>query len=144
MSWGYGAATRYFFCPVSRIGVLLLVVLGCQGKGDVSGKVTYQDKAIVFGTVLFEGSDGNTRQGNIEKDGSYCVRGVATGEAHVAVNSPNPKAISLVSKNPDRKPEPYPDAPGWFQIPKQYEAPSTSGLTYKIKGGSNEINIELK
>jgi hypothetical protein len=125
-------------------GLLLLFALGCSGRGDVSGKVTYQNKSVPFGTVMIEGSDGSTRQGNIEKDGSYTVRDVAAGQVRVAVNSPNPKGITLNYKDPNKKPEPYPDVPGWFAIPKQYESIASSGLSYTVKGGSNTIDIELK
>ena len=133
------------FRPLLGISWLALCLLGCSGRGDVTGKVTYQKKPLVFGSVLFEGSDRSLRQGNIEKDGSYSVRGVAVGEAHVAVNSANPKGIMILPpKNPNKKAEPYPDAPGWFPIPNKYESPSTSGLTYTIKRGQNHIDIELK
>jgi hypothetical protein len=124
--------------------LLAALILGCGGRGDVSGKVFYHSKPLVFGTVLIQGSDGIPRQGNIEQDGSYYVSAVATGEAGVAVNSPNPKSITLTYKNPNKKPEPYPDVKGWFSIPKQYEKPSTSGLIYTIKRGENNIDIELK
>jgi hypothetical protein len=127
------------------IALLALAAVGCQSRGDVSGKVTYQDRPVVFGTVLIQGSDGNARQGNIERDGSYTVRGLAIGEARVAVNSPNPKGIVLVpNKDPNKKQEPYPDAPGWFAIPARYENQDTSGLTITVKGGSNTIDLELK
>jgi len=130
---------------VSGIGFLLaaLGALGCQGRGDVSGTVTFGDRPVKFGTVLFEGSDGVARQGNIEKDGSYSVRDVASGQARVTVNSPNPRSITMTSKG-DRKPEPFPDVPDWFPIPREYGDLATSGLTYTVKGGSNTINIELK
>jgi hypothetical protein len=137
------AALHSLFRPVLGIGLLALLAVGCQSRGDVSGKVTYKNKPLVFGTVLFEGSDGNIRQGDIDKDGNYTVRGLATGTAKVSVNSPNPRSITLISKNPNKKPEPYPDAPGWFPIPKKYEATATSGKSYEIKGGANTINIEL-
>jgi hypothetical protein len=137
------AVAHTLFRPVAPFGLLALVALGCQGTGDLSGKVTFQSKPVVFGTVLVEGSDGKIAQGNIEADGSYAVRGVALGQARVAVNSPNPKSITLVAKR-GKTPQPYPDVPGWFPISKQYEKPSTSGLTYEIKGGTNAINIELK
>jgi hypothetical protein len=132
------------FRPVSLIGLLALVALGCGGKGDASGTVTYKGKPLAFGTVLFEGSDGNLRQGNIGPDGGYSVAGVSTGEARVAVNSPNPKTITLISRTETEKPQSYPDVPGWFAIPKQYGTPAKSGLTYKIKAGANKIDIELQ
>ena len=126
------------------IGLMALVSIGCQGRGDVSGRVTFQGKPLVFGTVLFAASDGNSFQANIDKDGRYTVRGLRVGDARVAVNSPNPKGITLVYKDPKKKPAPYPDAPGWFAIPNRYETVATSGLTYTIKGGENTIDIELQ
>jgi hypothetical protein len=131
--------------PVAGMSFLVLFVLGCSGLGDVSGTVTYQNKPVLFGTVLIECADGSIRQGNIEKDGSYTVRGVAAGDVKVAVNSPNPKGVTILpSKIPERKQEPYPVVPGWFPIPRKYDSPSTSGLTYQVRGGANTINIELK
>jgi hypothetical protein len=133
-----------FGVRVAGIALLTLAVVGCQRRGDVSGKVTYKDKPVVFGTVLIQGRDG-LRQGNIAPDGSYTVRDVAAGEVRVAVSSPNPKGIQLYpNKNPNYPQDPYPDVPGWFPIPQQYEKVETSGLTYTIRGGTNTINIELK
>jgi hypothetical protein len=132
--------------PPVALALLALVALGCGGRGNVSGKVTYQGKFLVFGTVLFEGSDGSLRQGNIASDGSYTVRDVAPGEAKVAVSSLNPKSSDFIpmQREGGKPPPPRPEFPGWFPIPPKYDAPFTSGLTYPIKGGNNEINIELK
>ena len=139
------ALPRCRFGRVMGIGLLALVAAGCQSKGDVSGKVTYKKKPLVFGTVVFEGSDGMLRQGRIERDGSYSVTGVATGEAKVAVSSLNPKSsdFQLLQREDGPKPPPRPDYPGWFPIPDRYDAPYKSGLRYTIKGGANTINIEL-
>ena len=124
--------------------LLALTAVGCLRRGDVSGKVTYKGKAVVFGTVLMQGQDG-LRQGNIAPDGSYTVKAVAVGVAGVAVNSPNPKKIELYpNKNPKFKQEPYPDVPGWFPIPAKYEDVGKSGLTYTVKGGNNTHDIELE
>ena len=70
--------------------LLALSVIGCQGKGEVSGKVVYQDKALASGTVLIVASDGSLHQGTIKTDGSYRIRDVPSGEARLAVNSPDP------------------------------------------------------
>src|SRR5262249_11866747 len=67
----------------------------------------------------------------------------ATGDAHMAVNIPSPKGIMVLSRNPVRKPELYPAAPAGFRYPSS-SIPSTSGLTYTIKRGNREIDLELK
>jgi hypothetical protein len=131
---------------VVGLGFLALVAAGCQGTGDVSGKVTYKGKPLVFGTVQFEGSDGRLCQGNIGRDGSYSVTGVATGEANVAVSSLNPKSSDFVPLQREGGPKlpPRPDVPGWFPIPAKYDTPYQSGLTYTIKRGENTIDIDLE
>jgi hypothetical protein len=127
---------------ITALGLLALLAVGCQRQGDIVGKVIYKNKPLVFGTVLFQAADGTIRQGNIETDGSYAVRGVPTGEARAAVNSPNPKGITVVSRR--EEPVSYPDVPGWFAIPERYQTPAKSGLTYPVNGGENKIDIELK
>ena len=134
------------FRPLLAVALLTLVSLGCGGTGNVSGKVTYQGKVLVFGTVQFEGSDGRIRQANIERDGHYTVREVAPGEAKVAVSSRNPKSsdfIPMQREGAEKRPPP-PDIPGWFRIPEKYETTFNSGLTYTIKPGSNQIDIKLE
>jgi len=123
--------------------VLALSMVGCAGRGNVSGKVTFQNKSVPWGTVLIEGSDGGHRQGSIEKDGTFYVEDLATGEVKVAVNSPNPKSITLMTRG-DRPALKFPEVPGWFAIPTKYESVDKSGLVYTIKKGENKIDIELK
>ncbi len=123
--------------------VLALAICGCGGRGSVYGKVTYKNKAVPWGQVLFEGSDGATRQGSIDKDGGYLVDDLAVGEVKVAVMSPNPKGITVMSKG-NKQPEKFADVPNWFAIPPKYEAIAKSGLVYTIKKGENPIDIDLK
>jgi hypothetical protein len=82
--------------PYRLAGPTLLLLLfgslaGCgAGIGDVSGKVTYQGKTVVCGTVVLVGPDGMTKTGNISPDGSYAIRGVGAGRVGVAVFSLDP------------------------------------------------------
>jgi hypothetical protein len=126
--------------------LLTLAATGCGRTGDVSGKVTYKGKPLVWGTVQFEGSDNLVKQGNIEGDGTYCISGVATGEAKVAVSSINPKSSDFQVRQAEGRPppKPRPEVKGWFPIPEKYDTPFKSGLTYSIKAGDNKIDIELK
>jgi hypothetical protein len=100
----------------------------------------------VFGTVLFEGSNGALTYANIGRDGSYSAPGVAIGEAKVAVSSQNLKSSDFVAiQREGSKPRPpKPEIPGWLTIPAKYDAPYKSGLVYVIKRGENTINIDLE
>jgi hypothetical protein len=133
-------------CTLFAISVLPLINAGCSGVGNVSGKITYGGKTLVWGTVQFEGSDGIIRPANIEPDGSYCVTGVPTGEVKVAVSSINPKSSDFVpmQREGGPPPPPRPEVKGWFEIPKKYDTTFNSGLSYTIKRGDNKIDIELK
>ena len=73
-------------------GLAAALAVGCQGRGDVSGKVTYQGKAVPFGTVLIEASDGSACQGNIEQDGTYTVQAW-----HHHFREPLTRAVNVVA-----------------------------------------------
>src|SRR5262249_12805717 len=128
------------------LAAALLALAGCGGRGDVSGKVSYQGKPLVWGTVQFEGSDGLLKQSNINTDGSYSVQGVAPGQAKVAVSSINPNSSDFQPRVVEGRPPPppRPEVKGWFSIPDKYDTPHKSGLAYPIKSGPNTIDIELK
>jgi hypothetical protein len=60
--------------------------------------------------------------------------------------SRDPDAGRVVANPPDDRSnwsEPNVDRSKWFLLPKKYELVSTSGLTAELKGGTNEINIDL-
>jgi hypothetical protein len=125
--------------------VLLLGAFGC-GRGDVSGRVTYKGKPLVWGTVQMEGSDKILKQGNIKSDGTYAIHGVATGDAGVAVSSLNPKSSDFQpiqrEGRPPRKPRPVVE--GWFPIPGEYQDLVKPKLSFTVKSGKNTYDIDLK
>ena len=133
---------------VRRFSGLIVVVaaLGCGRYGDVAGKVTYQGKPLVFGTVQFEASDRTFKQANIDKDGSYAIRGLPIGEAKAAVNSPDPSSSDFqpMVREGQPPPPPRPKYAGWFRIPPEYQNLAQPKLSYTIKSGQNTIDIELK
>jgi hypothetical protein len=146
MSFPCPARPPYRWAVAAALLVAASAAVGCGGRGDVTGKVTYRGRALVWGTVQFEGSDGMLRQGNIKGDGTYSVQGVAAGEAKVAVSSINPSSADFQPRVVEGKapPPPRPKVEGWFPIPERYDTPHKSGLTYTIKSGPNTIDIELK
>ena len=138
-------AVRSLACRVAGLGLLLGLLAGCQGTGSMSGKVKFQGKPLVYGTVLLIGSDNKSVQAPIQKDGQYDASGLTPGEIKVAVNSPNPKGVAIYAGWREGKKKPPPlEVPGWFEIPGKYGDVKTSGLTFTIQGGSNPIDIELK
>lgn len=139
---------RTLFCLATGI-VLIAAAAGCQGTGNVSGKVTYKDKPLVYGTVLIVASDGTIHQGSIREDGTYTVQGIQVGEARVAVNSPDPTTPLMRRAEPqgaeleeDRRRKSL--KPKWFAIPADYGDPNKSGLKLQVRGGANAHDIDLK
>ncbi len=129
--------------PSGVIALLLLVVVGCAGRGDISGKVTYKGKALVWGTVQIEAADKTFKQANIE-DGSYSIPGVPVGEARVAVSSTNPQSSDFQPLHAGPRFQPKTPIKGWFPIPSEYQDINKSPLTYTVIRGPNTYDIELK
>jgi hypothetical protein len=129
---------------VAVLSVLTLVAVGCAGRGDVSGKVTYKGKALVFGTVQMEAADKTFKQVNIESDGSFAIPGVPVGEARIAVSSANPHSSDFQPLHAGPRFQPAKPVTGWFPIPSEYQDINKSPLTYTVNRGLNTYDIELK
>ena len=138
---------RVFLCRAAVFGLLGIAAAGCQRTGSVAGKVSYQNKTVVYGTVLVVATDGNTHQGNIGEDGSYSVQGIRVGDARLAINSPDPTA-PIVNKAEQKNPEEDKRRAGlkakWFPLPRDLGDANKSGLTVQVKGGEDRHDIELK
>lgn len=116
------------------------MAVGCGGKpAKVSGAVSVDGKLLDQGTVFFAPAAGGMRaSGIIQSDGSYVIKtnrdtGLEVGEYNVGVVS-----RELIRPNPGGPP-----MPGEYIAPKRYGNPKTSGLSYTVEQGSNEINLEL-
>ena len=148
MSLLCSAPVRAFRSRAVVMALLTFAVVGC-GRGDVSGKVTYKGKNLVWGTVQLEGSDGLVKHGNIQRDGTYSIKSVATGTAKAAVSSINPTSSDFQPIHREGQPPPQviqarKEIKGWFPIPAKYDRPFNSGLTYEVKRGENTIDIDLE
>jgi len=145
---------------------LLLMAAGCGGSSSsVSGKITFRNNPLHGGTVTFSGPGETpwTKTAQIGDDGSYTLNGVPTGQARITVETDtakpaNPQAKQMASKmmpKGDKMPEGAEHSP-FFQmkqqqsgdkyvaIPQKYKKPETSGLTYEVKRGKQEHNINLE
>jgi hypothetical protein len=127
----------------------MLVLSGCGsggGAGDVSGKVTYQGKALPSGRITFlcKGGDKPVLSSAI-KDGEYSIEKAAAGPARVAVETfqfktvPIPGATKSSTLPGSDAPPPGPYVP----IPQKYRTPDSSGLTYTISKGKQTKDFDL-
>jgi hypothetical protein len=133
---------------VTTAGVfaLLAVVPGCgPGTAAVVGKVSYQGKPVVWGSVTLKAADGSMHQIGINPDGTYRLDRVPVGPAKVGVSSPDPtpsaRAKALADPRVPTGPPPLP--PGaWFPLPAKFADPATSGVTVDVGRGSADIDLK--
>jgi hypothetical protein len=108
------------------LAAAILVAAGCGDSGPptakVTGTVTAGGKPITNATVLFSIKQGGSGSGTTDDQGKYSAL-VPLGDAKVAV-LPAPAAA--------RSP-----------IYNKYNVTSTS-VTFAVKSGSNECNIDMK
>jgi hypothetical protein len=138
----------------------------------VKGKVTYNGKPVVWGSVTLQDEQGQFHQGDLDLNGNYAIDKVPPGKVKVGVFSPNPQAVrpdpakakgkaNFKTVTPDDDPrakflaqrgprEPPParprPAPGqWFPLPSQLSDPVTSGVVLEVKKGKEvDLDIPLK
>lgn len=100
-------------------------------QARVSGKVTFQGKAVPIGYVTFHGANGRSFATYIERNGSYSLKTpVPPGKYKVTVElAPDPVTNA-----------PLPNAP---KLPARYENPATSGIVVDLASGKNERDFNL-
>ena len=116
----------------------ILVAVGCERKvpeGTVSGKVTYKGKAVTTGSVNFTDSQkGIGSQGPLDGSGNYTIPDpLQVGTYKVFIQPPIPE--QLPPGTPPKKPG--------VAIPSKYQDAGKSTLSFEVKAGKNDINIEL-
>jgi hypothetical protein len=122
----------------------LLAAAGCGGAYDstASGVVTLNGSTVPGGSLVFHpGSGGPIPYATIDQGGSYVVRtgreeGLPPGDYQVTVSAYEPPA-TLLGKDGGPAPAGKAITPLWYQ------STETSGLSYTVESGNNEINIDL-
>jgi hypothetical protein len=124
---------------------VIATLTGCgPGRGDLSGKVYFEEKIVSSGSVIVGGSDGVPRSGEIAADGSYAVKDIAAGQVKITVHSPDPGAVKYIPRKDEDKPPPPKDRSKWFPLPDEYNDFTKSGLTFKLRRGvNNSFDIKL-
>lgn len=142
MSGGSSLCFNWRVC----LAVAVIAISGCGQSGPklrpVSGKVTFQGKPVVEGSIRFS----NPRAGvdivaKLGADGTYAVA--------MARGAGLPEETYQIAIVPNRKsaptgtfvasPEPNPS-----DIPPKYRDPATSGLTMTVKPESNVFDVDMQ
>src|SRR5947209_7685518 len=137
------------------VALVLIGVMGMTGgarKSEVTGKVTYKGKPVVYGAVILVSTDGLTAAaGPIQPDGTYTVTGMKPGEVRVGVISRNPSAqqrqhnlrwAKITRPVEQAALKAKVDFKKWFKLPEKFEEPETSGVSFVLKGGQQDIVLE--
>jgi hypothetical protein len=128
------------FSVLGSCFALALLTTGCGGGNPaitrtVSGLVTFKDKPLQGGEVVFfGGKDGKEASpaALIDDEGKYTVANPPVGDVKIVIHPPTP------SSDP-HKPRPKVD------LPKRYLDPKLSQLSYTVtESPKQEHNIELK
>jgi hypothetical protein len=140
------ADARFFGCLMLTLVVVL--VGGCGGRktGNVSGKVRLDGQPVPGGFVNFfpeSGANTGAKASPIGADGSYSVTGVPVGPAKISVQGVYGSTQLPNMKGPNGMDMPRSDRKTVY-VPPRYSTVEQSGLTWDVKPGSEEHDIELK
>jgi hypothetical protein len=147
-------AAKRFFGAVS-FALLLLTLAGVPGCGkrlaSVSGKVTYKNKPVTSGNVVFVGADGQpSPPAPIQPDGTYTATKVTPGPAKVVVDNPPPlnhghgQHVPKEMANDPEIREAAKQTKSYVPTPPKYGDAKQSDLSADLKPGSNNFDIQLK
>jgi hypothetical protein len=154
----------FFMSAAARCGWILclcgaLLTAGCGGgKGVVSGKVSYQGKPVSVGSVSFILEGGGVMSSPIEEDGSYTIRNVPPGTVKITVETTSARPPSMQGSPggkggppefmmkyvKEKDPKLAERGKKYVPIPEQYSDPAKSNLTFVVKSGKQQHDVDLK
>jgi hypothetical protein len=150
--------SRLFHAVRVKLFAVAAVVVAASGCGqsytDVTGKVSYRDRPVVYGTVSIIGPDQMTYYGTIQLDGTFTVPKVPVGPVKLGVYSPDPyfeppvppavKArIEEARRASGEKERPKPPKGQWVRLPPKYADPLSSGLVADVGSQPEPIHLRL-
>jgi hypothetical protein len=111
---------------------LVCGLTGCGGGGGapssvLKGKVTYNGKPVVVGTLTAYRGSSKTAETMINPDGSYEFVNLSSGDYQLTVTNTD-------TRTPYGKP---------VKLPAKYADPSQSGLTATVKRGETTQELQL-
>ena len=115
--------------------------IGCGSSGpptgSLSGRVTYNGQPLTTGVITFVNEKTGIGDGcDLDSSGSYRISSIQVGEYRVALQGHPPPPEPPQSLKQGQK--------SWkLNIPAEYQAPQTSGLTATVKKGKNVVDFAL-
>jgi hypothetical protein len=163
MNWMYLGRTSGRFAALLSL-LSLFAFVGCGGsgaQGKLTGKVLYNGKPVTGGSVIFRPASAseNTVTAPILPDGNYTAT-VPAGVVKIAVDNralqppeatakkePPPKLPKITNPGtdtPDPRVNPQKPAGTYIKLPDKYHDVATSGLSYTVKSGAQNYDINLE
>lgn len=133
------------FLRLVCLGFLAIVItVGCgpkgPAKGDVQGKVTFKGQPVTEGSINFVNpKEGGTAGGDLNKDGTYEVKGVLVGEYLVIISPP----MVMMDTDPGKSP-PAPVEKNVPNIPQKYRQQGNTPFKATVKQGKNDFDFDMK
>ena len=131
----------------------LAACIGCGPSrpemAAVHGRVTYQGKPVVEGTIVFYPEKGRPATGTLAPDGSYRLTtfdandGAMLGRHHVTIEARRITAPMMQGEAAGEEVGVYgPPKVEWL-LPEKYAGRDSSPLTAEVKPGDNTIDFDL-
>jgi len=127
------------------LAIVLLVVLGGCSRGPklvpVSGQVSYRDKPLEFGAVMFQPEEGQPARGYIQPDGTFTLstrqdgkdkQGAVIGEHLVRITCYEGQRVEATGEITGET------SLGRLLIPEKYTMFDETGLTVEVREQNNE------
>ena len=132
-----------------RFVIVLLLTLGtlagCAADtkiASVDGIVRLDGKPLTSGTVRFVPAAGRAATGTIQSDGTFSLG--TYGESDGALIGTHQVAVVSYEAADDGRPAyEVRTQTSKSLVPERYAAVGTSGLTFEVKPGQNEANLDL-
>lgn len=142
---------RYYQIRYTPLNCILLMTVlsaitmtGCGSgvsetpRGDISGKVTFQETPVTDGTVnFFSGKTGIAAGAKLDSEGTFSIPdGIEIGTYTITITPPyveEPPGLSPAESKPKE----------FKEIPEKYRSGETSGLTAEVKSGANHFEFDM-
>jgi hypothetical protein len=135
---------------LGRITNILLLTLGtiagCADDSNIAsveGIVRLDGKPLTSGTVRFVPAAGRAATGTIQSDGTFSL-GTYSESDGALIGTHQVAVIAYEAANDGRPAYEIRAETSKALVPQRYMAVGTSGLSFEVKPGKNEANLDLK